>query len=92
MNMWGFTPSFLDEIGNGFGAFLDNALANNPLKGEYYLPSVVQRLLKSGQARVKVLTSTDQWYGVTYAADKPVVVAALRAKAESGEYPDGLWN
>ena len=92
MNMWGFTPSFLEEIGRGFGAFLDNALATNPLKGEYYLPFVVQRLLKEGKARVKVLTSTDQWYGVTYAADKPVVVAALRAKAEKGDYPDGLWN
>ena len=92
MNMWGFTPSFLTEIEKGFAAFLDNALKSNPLKGEYFLPFVVQNLLTAGRATVKVLTSPDKWYGVTYAADKPVVVAALREKTEQGLYPDGLWG
>ncbi len=92
MNMWGFTPSFLTEIENGFAAFLDNALKTNPLKGEYFLPFVVQNLLSDGKARVQVLTSPDQWYGVTYAADKPVVVAALREKTAQGLYPDSLWG
>ena len=92
MNMWGFTPSFLDEIEKGFAAFLDNALANNPLKGEYFLPTVVQNLLTAGQATVKVKTSPDKWYGVTYAADKPVVMAALREKTEAGLYPHSLWG
>ena len=92
MNMWGFTPSFLDEIEKGFAAFLDNAMKTNPLKGEYYLPLVVQNLLAADKATVKVLTSPDKWYGVTYAADKPLVVAALREKTETGLYPDGLWG
>ena len=92
MNMWGFTPSFLDEIEKGFAAFLDNAFKTNPLKGEYFLPFVVQTLLTADQATVKVLTSADKWYGVTYAADKPVIVAALREKTAEGLYPDGLWN
>ena len=92
MNMWGFTPSFLTAIEEGFAAFLNKALAENPLKGEYYLPSVVMHLLGEGKARVKVLTSHDKWYGVTYAADKPGVVAALRSFAAEGKYPDGLWG
>ena len=92
MNMWGFTPSFLEEIEKGFAAFLDNALATNPLKGEYFLPFVVQNLLSEGKASVKVLTSPDKWYGVTYAADKPVVVAALQQKAKEGLYPNSLWG
>ena len=92
MNMWGFTPSFLEEIEKGFAAFLDNAYKTNPLKGEYFLPFVVQSLLSANRATVKVLTSPDKWYGVTYAADKPVVVAALREKTEAGLYPDGLWG
>ena len=92
MNMWGFTPSFLQEIANGFAAFLDKALVENPMKGEYFLPFVVQTLLTAGEATVKVLTSPDKWYGVTYAADKPVVVGALRDMTARGMYPDGLWG
>ena len=92
MNMWGFTPSFLEEIEKGFAAFLDNAFKTNPLKGEYFLPFVVQNLLTADKATVKVLTSADKWYGVTYAADKPVIVAALKEKTAEGLYPDGLWN
>ena len=92
MNMWGFTPSFLEELAAGFPAFLDKALVENPAKGEYFLPFVVEALLRSGKASVKVLPSQDQWFGVTYAADKPLVVAALRKKAEDGLYPDGLWG
>ena len=92
MNMWGFTPSFLDEIEKGFAAFLDDALKNNPLKGEYFLPFVVQTLLTENRATVKVETSADKWYGVTYAADKPVIVAALREKTAQGLYPDSLWG
>ena len=92
MNMWGFTPSFLDEIEKGFAAFLDNAFKTNPLKGEYFLPFVVQTLLSTDRATVKVETSADKWYGVTYAADKPVIVSALREKTAQGLYPDSLWG
>ena len=92
MNFWGFTPSFLREIEKGFPKFLDTALRENPLKGEFYLPVLVSQLLAEGKATVRVLHSADRWYGVTYAADKPGVVAALREMAAQGKYPDGLWN
>ena len=92
MNMWGYTPSFLAEIEKGFTAFLDNAMKTNPLKGEYYLPLVVQSLLAANKATVKVLTSPDKWYGVTYAADKPVIVAALKDMTAKGMYPESLWG
>ena len=92
MNMWGFMPGFLDEIDARFGAFLKNAIPNNPLKCEYFLPLPVSQLIKEGKATVKVLTSPDRWFGVTYAADKPVVVAALKAMTDQGKYPDGLWK
>ena len=92
MNMWGFTPSFAAESEARFPAFLDRALAENPMKGEYFLPSTVSALLAEDKATVKMLYSPDKWYGVTYAADKPVVVAALKAMTEAGLYPDGLWK
>ena len=92
MNMWGFMPSFLDEIGDRFAAFLKEAIPTNPLKCEYFLPLPVSQLIKEGKATVKVLTSPDRWFGVTYAADKPVVVAALKAMTDEGKYPDGLWK
>ena len=92
MNMWGFMPSFLDEINARFSAFLDKALVENPLKGEYFLPLPVAQLIHERKATFKVLSSPDRWYGVTYAADKPVVVAALKAMTEEGKYPDGLWK
>ncbi len=92
MNMWGYTPSFLREVEARFAAFLDKALVENPMKGEFFLPFVVENLLKEGKANVKVLTSPDKWYGVTYAADKPQVMAALKAMTEEGKYPaQGLW-
>lgn len=92
MNLWGFTESFLQEDTARFAAFLDKALAENPMKGEYFLPSVVSQLIDEGKARVKVLTSHDKWYGVTYQEDKPLVVKALAEKTAQGQYPDGLWG
>ena len=64
----------------------------NPIKGEYFLPSVVSELVAEGKARVKVLHSPDKWYGVTYKEDKPVVVAAINEKIDAGVYPDKLWE
>ena len=92
MNMWGFTPSFAAESQARFPAFLDKALVENPMKGEYFLPSTVSALLAEDKATVKMLYSPDKWYGVTYAADKPVVVNALKEMTEQGLYPDGLWK
>lgn len=92
MNLWGFTNSFLKEAEARFPKFLDNAVKTNPLKAEYFLPSVVTELLEEGKARVKVLRSADKWYGVTYKEDKPCVVAAIAEKTAGGLYPDKLWE
>ena len=92
MNLWGFTRSFMDEARARFPAFLDKTLAENPLKGEYFLPSVVTQLLDEHKARVKVLRSADKWYGVTYREDRPVVLKAIADMTASGLYPDNLWE
>ena len=92
MNFWGFTPSMMKEMEAGFPAALDKILAENPLKGEYFLPGVVDRLLREGKAEVKVLKSSDRWYGVTYKEDKESVVSALQSMKDKGEYPDKLWK
>ncbi len=91
MTLWGFMPSFLGEIRNRFTAFLDKALVEDPMKGEYFLPLPVAQMIQDGKGSVKMLTSPDKWFGVTYAADKPMVVAALKKLTEDGLYPDGLW-
>ncbi len=87
MNMWGFTPSFLDELESGLRTFMTEDLPKNPAKGEYYLPFAVDHLIQNGQATAKVLQTSAQWYGVTYKEDKPVVVDALRRMTEAGLYP-----
>ena len=92
MNLWGFQRSYLDEAWAGFPAFLDKTAAENPLKGEYYLPGVVSGLLSQHKARVKVLRSNDRWYGVTYKEDKPGVMEALKDLREKGMYPEKLWE
>lgn len=92
MNLWGFPVDFMGEVEARFPAFLDDALEHNPLKGEYFLPGIVSQVLEEGKAKVTVLTSGDQWYGVTYQDDRPVVVAALKQMTDSGLYPAPLWG
>ncbi len=92
MNMFGFTPSLLTALAESFPEFLSKEVPENPAKKEYLLPTIVNNMLHAGKARLKVLSSADRWYGVTYAADKPQVVAALKEKTEAGLYPDGLWK
>ena len=92
MNMWGFTASVLKEIDARFAAFLDRELPKNPIKCEYFLPFVVDELLKEGKADVTVLKSIDRWYGVTYKEDKETVVNAIKGLKEAGFYPEKLWE
>lgn len=92
MNMWGFTPDFMDELENGFAAFHAAAMQNNPLKGEYLLPNIVGNMLAQKRATVKMLSSADKWYGVTNASDRPLVEDALKQLTAQGVYPDGLWK
>ena len=92
MNMWGFTPSLLDSLAERFPAFLDQIAKENPLKGEFFLPFVVNDLLEEGKATVKVLKSEDRWWGITYQADKEQVKGAFIRMAEDGLYPRPLWG
>lgn len=92
MNMWGFHESILKELEKGFSPFLEKGLRENPLKCEYFLPEVVGNLIRDGKADVKVLRSSDRWYGVTYKEDKETVVNAIRELKRKGVYPDKLWD
>lgn len=91
MNMWGFTPGFLEELKVRFPRFLAEDMPKNPEKAEMFLPGTIGQMLIEHKVSVKVLHTTDRWFGVTYAADKPVVIAALKELTAQGEYPDGLW-
>lgn len=92
MNFWGFTKSFMKELEKGLPAFLDKALSENPEKGEYLLPYMVESLLQENKATVKILKSKDRWYGVTYKEDKEGVVNALQSLKDKGLYPQKLWK
>ncbi len=92
MNMWGFSASILKELDERFSKFLDENLASNSMKCEYFLPSVVNELLDEEKATVQVLKSQDKWYGVTYKEDKAFVVEAMKALKDSGVYPKHLWE
>ncbi len=91
MNLWGFTESFMKELEKGFVPFLEKNINVNPLKCEYFLPSVVNGLIEEDRAQVTVLKSYDRWYGVTYKEDKQTVMDAIRKMKEDGLYPQKLW-
>lgn len=90
MNLWGFTPSFIEECAKRFPAFLEKTVPSNPEKAEFYIPGVVDDLIKEGKADVKVLENRDKWHGVTYKEDKPDVVKAFIELRERGVYPDNF--
>ena len=92
MNMWGFQRGLLDEIRGRFPSFLQRGLAENPLKCEFLLPTLVGDLLVEEAAQVDVLPSVEKWYGVTYAQDMPGVKAAIQDMKERGCYPIRLWG
>jgi len=90
MNFWGFTPSYLAECKARFPKFLEENLEKNPEKCEFLLPTLVADLIKENKADVKVLDSTDKWYGVTYKEDKESVVNAFIELKKSGVYPENF--
>jgi dTDP-glucose pyrophosphorylase len=91
MNMWGFTPVIFDELDRSFLHFL-HIHRNNLINAEFFIPDVVNQLLEEKKARVKVLQTQEQWFGVTYKEDKSRVKLAIRELIEQGIYPDGLWR
>ncbi|MDD5935039.1 MAG: sugar phosphate nucleotidyltransferase [Clostridiales bacterium] len=91
MNMWGFTPSFLNELDTGFVSFLEG-LKPEDIKAEYLLPTVVGNMLKEDKATVKVLKTNDKWFGVTYHEDKASVVESIKSLVAQGKYPSKLFS
>ena len=89
MNMWGFTPDYFAHSEEAFVEFLNENIGN--LKSEFYIPTVVNKLIKRGQSTVEVLDTTASWFGVTYAEDRPSVVDKIKALVDAGEYPAKLF-
>lgn len=92
MNFWGFTPKIFDELEPIFAKFLSENLLDNPMKCEHVIPTAIGTLVEEGKCSVRMLSSKDKWFGVTYKEDKPDVVARIAEKKASGEYPDILWK
>jgi hypothetical protein len=90
MNMWGFTPEYFEYSNEQFVDFLKNN-QDNP-KAEFFIPLVVNNLVTTAKVRVKVLDTPSKWFGVTYAEDRPAVVAKIRELIDKGEYPEKLFN
>ena len=90
MNMWGFTPDYFDYSLEDFKKFLTEY--GQELKSEFFIPLVVNNLIVAGKATCKVLDSSAKWFGVTYAEDRPEVVAKIQALIEGGVYPAKLYN
>lgn len=92
MNMWAFSHSMLDEMQARFPKWLDENLAKNPMKCEYFLPLIPNLLIQEGKGKVHVRNTDERWYGVTYHADIEKVQAAIEAMRASGKYPKKLWD
>jgi dTDP-glucose pyrophosphorylase len=90
MNFWGFTPKFFDALNARFIAFLE--AQGSEMKSEWFIPGIVDEMINSGETSVKVLSSNDRWFGVTYPEDKPTVMGELQTMHDAGKYPDALWN
>ena len=90
MNCWAFGESMLDELVSRFPVWLDDAILNNPLKGEYFLPSVANAVITEGLGSIRVLSCKEQWHGITYREDMPLLVDSIRKMREAGLYPDTL--
>ena len=91
MNMWGLTPDFLQVLENGFVTFLETEAKSDPLKSEYLLPIYIGQLLRENKVSVKMLETTDQWFGITYPEDKEQVVQSFRKLIDTGMYRDDLY-
>ncbi|MBN2316509.1 MAG: NTP transferase domain-containing protein [Sedimentisphaerales bacterium] len=90
MNLWGFQPSIFDHLQAQFGQFLRDQDASS--NAELLIPSVVDDLIKSRKATVKVLKTEDSWFGVTYRQDKEVAAQCIRKLTDEGLYPEKLWR
>lgn len=92
MNFWGFTPKIFEQCEPLLQTFLQENLDKNPMKCEHVIPTAIGTLVQQNQCEVKVLSSTDEWFGVTYQQDKPEVVSRIAKMKAEGIYPDVLWK
>ena len=89
MNMWGFTPEYFSYVEKAFVAFLKTR--GQELKSEFYIPTLVNDMIRNGEATCKVLDTTSKWFGVTYAEDRPQVVMKINNLVKEGVYPEKLF-
>ncbi len=89
MNMWGFTPEYFEYVEKAFVEFLQ--ARGQELKSEFYIPTLVNDMIRSGEATCKVLDTTSKWFGVTYAEDRPQVVMKINNLVKEGVYPEKLF-
>ena len=89
MNMWGFTPEYFDYSEQAFREFVQQY--GQELKKEFYIPTLVNDLIKSGKATCEVLDTPSKWFGVTYADDRQMVVDKIQALVDAGVYPSPLF-
>jgi len=90
MNLWGFTSSFYAHLRRHFVLFLEKNVNN--IKAEYFITEVIDTLIKTGQARIKVLETESRWFGVTYKEDRENVIRSVRKLVDRGEYPENLME
>lgn len=92
MNMWAFKENVITRFEERFEEFFANEVPTNSLKAEYFIPVEIGRMLKNNSVEVKMLSSHDKWYGVTYQEDKPMVQAGIKKLMDEGKYPQPLWK
>ena len=92
MNYWGFDESVFSLMEEVFKNFMEREFNNDPLKCEHVIPTAVRELLSEDRIKIKVMTSKDNWYGITYQDDKPVVKEAISRLKKEGVYPQNLWK
>lgn len=92
MNLFGFTPGIFNEMKQRFVTFFEQDVPKNPKKAEFLLPFVVNDLVAEGKATVRMLSSSDRWYGVTYKEDRAAVVEGIKKLSKAGIYPTPLWQ
>lgn len=92
MNMWGLPVAFMEVLKTGFAEFFENEVRENPLKAEYLLPTIIGGMLRKGECTVRVIGTSDKWFGVTYKEDKEAVVSSFKRLIESGVYSEDLYG
>ena len=91
MNFWGFTPDYFQYSEEYFKEFLSDPKNQANPKSEFFIPLMVDTLIKQGKATCEVLDTTSKWFGVTYPEDRPEVVAKLARLHQDGQYPDNMF-